>query len=206
MLTIGRFFLLVSPWHPVAIASLAAVVMLESVLVVAGMIPPLNALGPIVVLQSLVASSGFAGPARRGHYDFLIAAGHTRTRIGLAHWAVCVAPGLLGWLVVAVSELVTRSAGPFRALTPAAVAAMIGMSSLSWAITVGLPRLTGGLLSIALAATAISTGPPNALPVWAMTVVTSFAMSVATLGAGAVAVGIALVWIQRVDLPLEAAQ
>lgn len=186
-----RFFLIVRPWHPVIVIGLAVVVAAEAALLAAGRIEAVDALAPVFLLQTLAVSSGFAGPARRGHYDFLIAGGHKRVWIALAHWAISAAPGIAGWLALAVIERALNGQ-PAASLTAGALTGLVLASTLPWAATVPLPRLTGGLVWIVLVVAGMTRGV-TVPPVIAV--------------AGAVAAMVAAIaWIERADFPLETAQ
>lgn len=186
-----RFFCIVRPWHSLVVGGLAAATAVAGLLLAVGRIDSADALAPIVFLQTLVVSSGFAGPARRGHYDFLIASGQQRLAIALAHWAVSASPGMSAWLVLALIDLAAN--GGSALLSPRVVTGLMVASTLPWAVTVPLPRLTGGLVWIVFdrvtagaAAVMVPTGVVAAGAVAAMTA--------------------AVIWIQRADFPLEAAQ
>jgi hypothetical protein len=184
---------------------------------------------PIVFLQMFAASTGFAVPARRGHYDLLMTGGAGRLWIAATHLALSVAPGIAAWLAVACVELVLRG-GDSRALAGGSVAAVLLVSGLAWAVTVPLPRLSGGimwLLAIVMllgttdgwqsAALSAREGLPSLgaallyglcpfvlvgrpLP-WAAVWVLVPGMCVTAL-----AVVFALVWMTRMDVALEASQ
>ena len=192
MRPIVRFFLIVGLWHPAVAGGLAAVVVVAGGLLAAGRMDVGNALTPVILLQTLAVSSGFAGPARRGHYDFLFAAGHKRASIAVAHWAISAAPGAAGWGALVLIEWVSRGEAAAPSLTGGALTSLVLASTLPWAVTVPLPPLTGGLVWIVLLATGISrpmTVPPLAAAI-----------------AAAAALVAAVVWIQRADFPLETAQ
>lgn len=186
-----RFFCIVRPWHPLVAAGLAAAVATGGLLLAAGRIPSVDAVAPIVLLQTLAVSSGFAGPARRGHYDFLIASGQRRLAIAAAHWAVSALPGMSAWLVLALIDLVAH--GGSALLSPQVVTGLMLASTLPWAVTVPLPRLTGGLVWLVFDR------------VTAGTVASMVPTTVVASGAVA-AMAAAVVWIHRADFPLEAAQ
>jgi hypothetical protein len=186
-----RFFCIVRPWHPLVAAGLIVAVVLGGFLLAAGGIQPADALAPILLLQTLSVSSGFAGPARRGHYDFLIASGQKRLAIAAAHWAVSASPGMSAWLVLALIDLVAN--GGSALLSPQVCTGLMLSSTLPWAVTVPLPRLSGGLVWLVfdrVTSGAVATVVPTA---------------VAAVAAGA-AMAAAIVWIHRADFPLEAAQ
>jgi hypothetical protein len=100
---------------------------------------------PVLLLQLFAASSGFEVPARRGHYDLLLTSGHRRVSIGLVHWATSIAPGVVAWLVLAVVEAAATRGADRRLLASGTCAAMALVSTMPWAITVRLPRFSGGI-------------------------------------------------------------
>ena len=192
MRAIVRFFLIVGLWHPAVAGGLAAVVVIGSALFAAGRIEMGDVLAPVLLLQTLAASSGFAGSARRGHYDFLFAAGHPRLPIALAHWAISAAPGVGAWGVLVLVEWASNGRSGMSSSTSQALTGLLLASTLPWAATVPLPRLTGGLVWIVLLVTGLTrtiTVPPLAAAI-----------------AAAAAMGAAVAWIRRADFPLETAQ
>ena len=100
---------------------------------------------PVLLLQLFAASSGFEVPARRGHYDLLLTSGHRRIWVALVHWAISIAPGVLAWLVLAVVEVTARHGADTNLLASGTCAAMGLVSTMPWAITVRLPRFSGGI-------------------------------------------------------------
>jgi hypothetical protein len=176
-----------------------------------------RALVPVLLLQLFAAASGFAGPARRGHYDLLLARGEGRVRIALAHWSLSIAPGLLSWIALATVETVARGA-PGVLLASGTLAALWIVSTIPWALTVALPRFAGAIGWLALLALVAIVQPLSALP----PLVTSALYPVVLVGVeiaphdlsrvlpgatlGAVAMAAALVWIHGMDVPLEAGQ
>lgn len=181
-----------------------------------------RALAPIYLLQALATSSGFAAPARRGHYDLLLTAGHGRLRIGVAHWAASAAPGVACWLLVAAVEAALNRGVAAVALAPGTMIGMVFVSTVPWAMTVPLPRLTGGLAWVLLLVIAVPSVPTTDRAVLASNtlavlicpwILAGHRLAGGTLIPGAVALAIsvgalvcALTWIDRADVPLEAAQ
>jgi hypothetical protein len=184
---------------------------------------------PVVALQMFAASTGFAVPARRGHYDLLMTGGAGRLQIAATHLLLSVAPGLAAWLVLGSVEL-ALTVGGSRAFATGSVAALMFVSSLAWAATVPLPRLSGGimwLLAIVMllarsdgwrgAAVAARDGTSSAESAllyalcpfvlvgrslaWADAWVLLPGMALSVLS-----VASALVWVTRMDVPLEASQ
>jgi hypothetical protein len=182
---------------------------------------------PLLFLQMFAASTGFAVPARRGHYDLLMTGGAGRAQIAATHLLFSIAPGVCAWVVLGLVELVVTGERP-RAFAGGSVAAMLLVSTLAWAVTVPLPRLSGGIIwllsiVIVLAGTdawrnrAFTSGDANR----SMSGVLMYALCPFVLvgqplpaAAGwavvpgailsAIAVGSACWWIAAMDVPLEA--
>jgi hypothetical protein len=120
-----------------------------------------GAMVPVLLLQLFAASSGFEVPARRGHYDLLLTSGHHRIPMALVHWATSIAPGAMAWLSLAAVELIARGGADTLLLTTGTGAAMVLVSTLPWAITVRLPRFSGGigwLLALTISTSVLSSG------------------------------------------------
>src|SRR5687767_5084899 len=116
---------------------------------------------PVLLLQLFAASSGFEVPARRGHYDLLLTSGHRRIWVALVHWTTSIAPGVLAWLVLAAVEVAARRGADTKLLASGTCAAMGLVSTMPWAITVRLPRFSGGigwLLVLTLSTSVLSSG------------------------------------------------
>ena len=192
MPAIVRFFLIVGLWHPAVAGGLVGVVVIAGILLVAGRIEAREALPPVLLLQTLAVSSGFAGPARRGHYDFLFAAGHKRVWIATVHWAISAAPGVAAWSALVLIDLLSSGSAAMNSVAGGPLTGLLLASTVPWAVTVPLPRLTGGLIWILLLATRI----PAALTV----------PPLAAAVAAAATMAAAVMWIERADFPLETAQ
>jgi hypothetical protein len=176
-----------------------------------------GAMVPVLLLQLFAASSGFEVPARRGHYDLLLTSGHHRVWMAVAHWATSIAPGITVWLSLAAVEAAV-SAPRTRLLTSGTLTAMALVSTLPWAITVRLPRFSGGIGW--LLALAISTSVWPSMPLsstWGYLVYPAglvgqrlgvegglVAASAIVLALGAMVA--ACRWVSRATVPLEAAQ
>jgi hypothetical protein len=100
---------------------------------------------PLMLLHMFAVSSGYSVPARRGHFDYLLTDGHRRILVALVHWLVSAGPGVTVWLLLAAWEHAVRGDGT-AVLASGSVAAVVLISSLGWAVTVPLPRLSGGVL------------------------------------------------------------
>jgi hypothetical protein len=189
-----------------------------------------DAVAPLVLLQMLSASSGFAVGARRGYLDLLLTGGASRVSIALVHFAVSVLPGAIVWTILGAIEAARLGALSPQAFSSGTVAAMCAVSVLAWALTVPLPRLSGGiawLLGIAVWVVGWSggrvvlalprAGAPDPFDVLVVTVcpfvligrrvgvddaqVLGPLVTVCALGGVA-----AVAWIARMDIPLESAQ
>jgi hypothetical protein len=104
-----------------------------------------EAIGPVALVQMFAAASGFAVPARRGHLDLLFTSGAARLSIALTHFAVSIAPGVVMWILLGLIEIiVTRTTSP-KAFASGTVLVFVLMSGPPWALTIGLPRLSGAI-------------------------------------------------------------
>jgi hypothetical protein len=120
-----------------------------------------GAMAPVLLLQLFAASSGFEVPARRGHYDLLLTNGHRRIWMALVHWATSIGPGVIAWLTLALTELVATQGREARLLTTGTCTAVSLVSTLPWAITVRLPRFSGGigwLVALSISASVLAPG------------------------------------------------
>jgi hypothetical protein len=120
----------------------------------------------VLILQTFASSSGFSLPARRGHYDLLFTRGTSRLLIGFVHWATSVTPGLSSWLVLAVAEITASAGARWTLVASGTCAAVFLVSTLPWAITVALPRFSGGIGWMLVAVTAATTYSSNLLGTW----------------------------------------
>lgn len=188
-----------------------------------------SVLVPVLMLQMFAAASGFDVPARRGHFDLLLTGGRGRLHIVSMHAAMSALPGLVAWVALGLSELlVAQTASAFASGT---VAAFWIVSTLAWAMTVRLPRLSGGVVWLMLAALAFAPfggdrsgllaalggkGPPIlrmgavlVCPFALVGVQLDGADALAALGALAISTcawAIAAWHVVREDIPLETAQ
>lgn len=210
-----RFFLVVPPVPGLMALAFGASVACGGVALALHATDPYRALAPIFLLQALAASSGFAVPARRGHYDLLLTSGVTRLRIGIAHLVASTLPGVVCWMIVAGLEAITGAGAAPVSTASGTTAAMVILSVLTWAATVPLPRLTGGILWLLLLVAPINHA---ALPAPLRAVVlpwtlvganmSSFGPLAIALPAAVVcaAVLLALAWICRTDITLQVAR
>jgi hypothetical protein len=165
---------------------------------------------PVLLLQLFAAASGFVVPARRGYYDLVLTRGDSRIAIAALHWAMSVLPGILSWLVLAAVE---RVCGGVSLVAPGTLLALFVVSTVPWALTVPLPRLTGAvvwLLVFALVAAAFPesrASPASLVLPWALlgTPPHPVATWIAVMCITGTMAG-AFTWINRMDLPLESGQ
>ena len=163
-----RFFSVVPPVPAMMVGTFVVLTMAGAGAIVGDPPHAGGALVPVLILQTFASSSGFSLPARRGHYDLLFTRGSSRALIALVHWATSVSPGLASWLVLSVVEI-TASAGTRATLAASGtVAAVFLVSTLPWAITVGLPRFSGGIGWMLVVVTTGTTFSTDVFAVWAV--------------------------------------
>jgi hypothetical protein len=225
-----RFFHVASPLPALVVWTFGALVAGACAIVVLAPGRTAGALAPLLVLQMFAASSGFAVPGRRGHYDLLLTRTGGRTSIALAHWVSSIAPGVAGWLIVgSVEALATDTASV--ALASGTCAAVALVSTIPWAATIALPRFSGGigwLLVLTIAAISLSPGDDawlvhageldgfvaraSAFLVYPIAVVgkhlssREWMMMAPALALAIVSMTAACAWVRRATFPLEAAQ
>ena len=227
-----RFFRVVSPVSSMTTCTFIVLTLVSTVAIVTDPLRSSSALVPVLLLQSLAASSGFALPARRGHYDLLLTTGHSRTSIAVVHWAMSIAPGLASWLTLAILESFVSGGDRHDLSASGTCAAVFLVSTLPWALTVGLPRFSGGIGWMLVAVTASTTLSTDVFvrwtvastrieelvwPAWSFLVYPPGVLGrhldraellavIPALALGAGAVVAACHWVARRDVPLEAAQ
>ena len=195
-----------------------------------GMSPaPLPAL---LVLQIFAASSGVAGPARRGYYDTLLTRGIGRTQILCGHWLASAAPGAVCWVAVALIEWLTHHGdSPPRTAASGSLIALWLASSLPWAGTVALPRFAAAIAWLVVLVSMLTPLPSGqatlvaalddraawlpaavAVLVYPMGLVgqslspAQWTVVAPALVLSALAPAAAFFWFTHVDIPLEASQ
>ena len=180
---------------------------------------PAGALAPIFFLQMLAASSGFAVPARRGHYDLLLTSGISRLAVAGAHCAASCIGGIAAWLVIAACEAIAIGGAPTVSFASGTVLALIVVSLVPWALTAPLPRLSGGLVWLLIVVTLQAFVPaaflaPNAFSVlvspWLLIGIALPDIDSITvlpiIATTTVAVSAACAWIDGADIPLQVAR
>jgi hypothetical protein len=225
-----RFFRVVSTQPTLIVWTFVVVVIVGAIAIVRDPLRSAGAMAPVLLLQLFAASSGFEVPARRGHYDLLLTSGHHRVWMAVVHWVTSSAPGVIAWLTLAAVELAASSRSSRTLLASGTVAAMGLVSTLPWAITVRLPRFSGGigwLLALVISTSVLSPGNvPGGQPgaagdvIWAawgflvypvVFVGRELGVDEALIAAPALIVSVASMaaacrWVSRASVPLEAAQ
>ena len=105
--------------------------------------------GPYIVLllcQSFSASTGYATRARRGHFDLLLAGRQSRVRFALTHAVMSTVLGFTAWLAISVLDALSAGGRFPLGLTPRAVAALVYISALAWALSVPFSKYSAGVL------------------------------------------------------------
>lgn len=164
-----RFFRVVSPVTSMMTGTFVVLTMLSAIVIVVDPGRSSKALVPVLLLQAFAASSGFAVPARRGHYDLLLTRGSSRTLIVLVHWATSVVPGVASWLVLVLVELAASRGMSDHLSASGTCAAMFVVSTLPWAATIALPRFSGGIGWMLVAVTTATTLSSDVFTRWAVT-------------------------------------
>jgi hypothetical protein len=213
-----RFYRVVTPVAPLMTAAFGGVTAAGAAAVLLSPAGAPHAPVPVLLLQVFAVSTGFLASARRGHYDALMTGGVGRLRAAVVQWAMSALPGVTACTVLLALGAVAPDGAP-TAHPWGTLAALSLVSTLPWAVTVGLPRFAGAigwLLVIVTAAALVpaqyATGVPPSLMFLLVPIVAVHAgpTSLAALGPGiavaAAAMIGALCWIARTDLPLEASQ
>ena len=202
-----RYFHVVPVVPPLFSAAFAIAVGAAALRLIGDASAAVEALTPVLLLQLLVASSGFKFAARRGYYDLLLTSGTPRWQIALAHCFVSIAPGIVSWMCVAALELAATGGRRCLSLSPGTCAAFVGASLLAWSVAVFSSRTATTVLwllvmTIPVIARVVSPLQLLGAPWTPLTrVVVGTSCATAIIG---FAVGIA--YIVRGATPLEAAQ
>jgi hypothetical protein len=227
-----RFFHVVPPVPPMMTGTFVVLTIAAAIAIVADASASSGAIVPVLVLQAFAASSGFALPARRGHYDLLFTRGNKPTSIAIAHWAMSISAGIASWLALALLELVVSGGRSAALLASGTCVAIFVVSTLPWASGVALPRFSSGIGWLLLAVTLSTTFSRSvmgewtasstrieelACPAWSFFVYpigtiglnlsrAQFMAVVPSLTLAIAAMALACRWIAQRDVPLEAAQ
>ena len=204
-----RFFMVVALVPRALLATLFAACAAGCIAIAVNAHHAVSAAAPVLLLQIFATSSGFIIPARRGHYDLLFTCGARRPTIALAHWLVSSTPGVCVWGVLAAAEL---TAGHNRLTTSGTMAAVFLVSTVPWALTVPLPRLSGAIAWILcfVIATVVSgqtVSKTGSLLPWGLVGAHLNTIDALLLFmVGAIGISAAVVWIDRSNIPLESGQ
>lgn len=117
-----------------------------------------TALASVLFLQMFAASTGFREPANRGYYDAVLVGGASRHAIGLGHWAASILPGVVCWLAIGLMEPAFRPVPDLVGWQPRAWVALLLVSTISWSISLPLPRFSGGVTWMATIFGLVATG------------------------------------------------
>ena len=109
-----------------------------------------SGLGMLLIAQMFMASTGFLGRARRGHFDPMLGAGRNRTHAVACHWLVSVAPGLAGWLCLSGAAYLQGSPAAVSALAGSRFVALFIVSAVSWVAGFMLVRGAAGVVWVAV--------------------------------------------------------
>ena len=189
-----------------------------------------DALMPVLLLQLFTVSSGFLVPARRGHYDILLAMGHPRLAVAVVHWIGSAAAGLASCGSLIAADALAGGGQHARLRASGTLIAIVVASTIPWSINVRLPRYTSAivwLLTLLTVRAALPSYQPGALTTSSLAAAAERAIAFvlyppALVGrslegpdwlSAAIVVGVAagaMVWalttVHRSDVPLEAAQ
>jgi hypothetical protein len=212
-----RFFRVVPPVPSMLVATFTAV---TAVAMAAVAIDPgftRGMLDAVLVLQVFTVSSGFGAYARRGYYDLLLTRGERRAVVALVHWIISATPGAASWAAVAATEVAASGGRTAVGFAPGTIAALAVVSAVGWATTVGLPRFAGAIGWVVVVALGVALRPAIAVPAAVIDLVCPLTMvgqgsgpeAVAAVPAvlvAAASVVMALVGLERSDIPLVAAQ
>jgi hypothetical protein len=97
-------------------------------------------------VQMFAAASGFREPARRGHFDPVLARGTSRLVVAGAHWAVSITPGAITWVALAAVILWIHPGEVPVGLTLQGLVAILYVSTASWAAGLWFTRYASGVI------------------------------------------------------------
>ena len=211
-----RYFLTVGLHSTYLLGVMIAVAVSGVALLVSDPSKGAEAIAPLALVQMFAASTGFTVPARRGHYDLLFTGGSRRHSIALTHFAVSVAPGTLLWLALGVAEMAAAHTAAPTSFAFGTIVLFMLVSGPVWALTAGLPRLSGAIGWLLVMALWRAAGLGDRSVVG--TLLCPFVLigerltsGVTNAAAAAIVMSVllpmaAIAWIVRMDVPLESAQ
>jgi hypothetical protein len=170
---------------------------------------------PVIVLQAFGASTGFSASARRGYFDLLLARGEPRARIAFAQWLTAIMPGMLSWASLVVVQTLVHGTANNQLMASGTLMALLMASTIPWAVTVGLPRFSGaiGWLMLVCLKTVSGIVWPDPvhdvvfpIDVIGKNVTGRPSVLVPATLISLISLTIAVWWVHRTDIRLEAAQ
>ena len=150
--------------------------------------------------------------------------------MALVHWGTSIAPGIVAWLVLVAIERVASGGEAMHLLASGTWAALWLVSTLPWAITVRLPRFSGGIGWLLALAISRSVWPSTGISIahtsgvgsllssaWAFLVyppglvgyhlqLNEAVTAAPALVLAGCSMAAACRWVSRASVPLEAAQ
>ena len=145
-----RYFF-VAGLHPAyALAILGAILVVGLLAVCADARELDTGLGMVLFAQMFLASSGFVGRARQGHFDPMLTMFRSRAVVAAAHWVVSIAPGAIAWFTLAAAGVLAGAPAAMSAMAGSRAAAFLIVSALAWVVGFALPRGAAGMLWVSL--------------------------------------------------------
>jgi hypothetical protein len=140
-----RYFQIVPVVPPMFVAAFVIAVAAAALRLTRDPAAAVDALTPVLLLQILVASSGFKVAARRGYYDLLLTSPTPLWQIALAHCLASITPGILSWMCVGVIEMAASHGAGFASVASGTCAAFVGASLLAWSVAVFSSRMASAV-------------------------------------------------------------
>jgi hypothetical protein len=150
-----RYFLVVGVHPAYGLILLGAVVVIGLMTIRADARELDTGLGLVLFAQMFLASSGFLGRARQGHFDPVLTRVRSKAIVAAAHWAVSIAPGVLAWFTLAAAGALVGAPAAMSAIAGSRAAALLIVSALAWVVGFALPRGAAGMLWVALLLTLV---------------------------------------------------
>jgi hypothetical protein len=208
-----RFFRVVSPTSRLMTYTFVVLVATGGLTIVFRPDDGVSAVVPVLVMQAFSAATGFASAARRGYFDLLIARGSPRLQIAVVQWLTSIAPGIASCALLVVIDAVVHGRAA-HVTAGGTVVSLLMASTIPWSVTVALPRFSGTigwLLVMCVGSVTASTWPTALravvfpLPLVGQSL-DSGGTAAAVVGLSLASMAMALAWVHRTDIPLEAAQ
>ncbi|MGE5246378.1 MAG: hypothetical protein ACM3SQ_19305 [Betaproteobacteria bacterium] len=100
----------------------------------------------VLFVQMFGASVGYRDRLLRGHFDPILAGRRNRWPVAAGHWLVAALPGLAVWTTLATLQWALRPGARPSLVTAGATAALLCVSTWSWAVSVPTTQYAGGTL------------------------------------------------------------